>query len=116
MNEQESQSSERREKERRPVLPLIILIAGIIGILSLAVGAYLLLEGDEEIQEETASFCLQLGVWEDRLAVFTSDDHQPSQVLDIPLAALPEADRRLLLEQISLRDEEELRRMIEDFT
>jgi len=115
MKEQQTERTEQKP-DRRPLVALIILITGIIAILSLAAGAYFLFEEPEQPPEENASFCFTLGEWEGRLAVYTGGELKPSQVLDIPLAALPEPDRQLLRDGIPLRNEEELRRAIEDFT
>ena len=98
-------------------LRLIILLLSAGAVLFLAAGAYFLFGERETVPPEaTASFCFQLGVWEDRLAVYTAGGRSPAEVLDIPLAALPEPDRQLLKDGIPLRDEEELRRAIEDYS
>lgn len=99
--------------ERHPVSAVLI---GLGAVLILALGCFLLFDRPEEPPEETASFCFRLSVYEDRLAVYSAGDLKPSEVLDISLAALPEADRQLLIDGIPLRNEEELRRAIEDYT
>lgn len=96
---------------------LILFLVSMGAVLFLAAGAYLVFGRGKEIPpEEPASFCFRLGVWEDRLAVFTGGDLKPSEVLDIPLEGLPETDRVLLTDGIPLRDREELRRAIEDYS
>lgn len=109
MKQRDSRSSER--------FRLVIFLASVGAVLLMALGAYLVFgAGNEEPPEEPASFCFRLGVWEDQLAVFTGGDLKPSEILDIPLAGLPETDRKLLTDGIPLRDKEELRRAIEDYS
>jgi len=96
---------------------LILFLVSLAAVLLTAAGAYLVFGYEkEEPPEEPASFCFRLGVWEDRLAVFTGGELKPTEILDIPLEGLPETDRVLLTDGIPLRDREELRRAIEDYS
>lgn len=101
---------------KRLTLTAILLGAAILLLLTAAILLFTSYSAAGEPPDEPASFCYQLGVYEDRIAVFTGGQLKPSQVLDIPLSALPEGDQQLLREGIPLRSEEELRRAIEDYS
>ena len=106
--------TDRRRAGRRRWLWGMLL--GVLAALLLGAGLLVFRSRAAEPPEEEASFCFQLGVYGDRLAVYTGGELKPRQVLDIPLAALPESDQQLLEQGIPLRDEEELRRAIEDYS
>jgi len=101
---------------RRLVLSSILLTAAILLLILSAVLIFSSRFSASEPPEEPASFCYELSVYQDRLAVYTSGQPTPTQILDIPLAGLPEADQELLERGITLHSEEELRRAIEDYT
>lgn len=106
--------TDRRRTGRRRWLQWLLL--GVLAAVLLSVGLLAFRGRAAEPPEEEASFCFQLGVYGDRLAVYTGGELKPRQVLDIPLAALPESDQKLLEQGIPLRDEEELRQAIEDYS
>ena len=99
------------------LIGLYLILAMILAaILLLTAVIWMLFRQPTEPVEEPASFCYQLGVYQDRLAVYTNNQRHPAEILDIPVAALPEEDQRLLQEGILLPTEEALRQAIEDFT
>lgn len=101
---------------RRFILTSILLAAAVVLLIISAVLIFSSRYFASEPPEEPASFCYELGVYQDRLAVYTSGQPAPTQILDIPLAGLPEADQELLERGIPLNSEEELRQAIEDYT
>ena len=50
------------------------------------------------------------------LAVFREDGREPFELYDVPVDHLPESDRIQLREGITASGDEELRRLLEDFT
>lgn len=64
----------------------------------------------------SAAPCAYLGEWEGRLAVFRTPDAPPEEVCDVFLATLPAEEQRLLRARIPTYSEEELRRLLEDYT
>lgn len=56
-----------------------------------------------------------LGEWEGRLAVFRGGA-APEEVFDVFVAALPQADREALRARIPVKDEEELEKLLQDFS
>ncbi len=57
-----------------------------------------------------------LGEWEGRLALFDGDGALPSQVYDVWIATLPEAEQQRLKTGISIPDEQTLWSLLEDYT
>ncbi len=56
-----------------------------------------------------------LGLHRGRIALWRDGDQEPFQVFPIRGEMLPEADRKALEEGISIRDQGELNRFLEDF-
>lgn len=56
-----------------------------------------------------------LGEWEGRLAVFRGGA-APEEVFDVFVAALPRADQQALQARIPVKDEEELEKLLQDFS
>lgn len=65
---------------------------------------------------ESSKIQMRLGAFEGKLALFKGESRYPNEIFDVLLRSLPEADRLRLEEGIKVYDEEELKRLIEDFT
>lgn len=57
-----------------------------------------------------------VGEWEGRLAVFRTGSTTPDEVYDVFVAVLPQADQTALQQRIPVADEEELQKLLEDFS
>lgn len=57
----------------------------------------------------------QLREYEGRIGVFLDGSPDPYDILEVPVELLPEYDRELLREGITVTDETELNSLIEDF-
>jgi len=57
-----------------------------------------------------------MGVWEDKLALFTPHDTSPNQVYDVYLPSLPEEEQLRLRNGIEIYDERALASLLEDYT
>ena len=57
-----------------------------------------------------------VGAWEGQLAVFRAGEAAPSEVHDVFIASLPKAEQTALESGISVYDEVELQRLLEDYT
>ncbi len=59
---------------------------------------------------------MRLGIYRGYLALFTGTEETPAETYDVMVRTLPEADRARLIAGIAVENEEELRRLLEDFT
>ncbi len=59
---------------------------------------------------------MRLGIYRGYLALFTGTEEIPAETYDVMVRTLPEADRARLIAGIAVESEEELRRLLEDFT
>lgn len=57
-----------------------------------------------------------VGAWEGRLAVFRTNRAAPDEVFDVFIASLPASEQEALTTGIPVFDEEELQRLLEDYT
>ncbi len=57
-----------------------------------------------------------LGEYDGKLAAFTTESDEPLQVFDVYLSSLPEDDIEKIREGVYAKDEQDLQRLIEDFT
>lgn len=60
--------------------------------------------------------CAYLRAWEGRLAVFRPSQTTPAEVHEVFLQTLPPAEQQLLQAGIPVYSEEELQRLLEDYT
>lgn len=106
----------KQDPYRKHLIAASVLLAAAVLLFAAAV-CFLFWGGQllGESPEQPASFCYRLGVYEDRLAVYTGSSTRPDRILDIPLSSLPEGDQLLLQQGIDLDSEEALRQAIEDF-
>ena len=65
---------------------------------------------------ESAAEQMRLGVYRGYLALFVGAEETPAETYDVMVRTLPEADRARLIAGISVANEAELKRLIEDFT
>lgn len=63
---------------------------------------------------QTAAYTL--GEWEGQLAVFEGEDTFPQKLYDVAVAALPRSEQERLKNGIAVANEEELQRLLEDYT
>ena len=54
--------------------------------------------------------------YKNKVAVYSNGSIEPTEVFDIYISSLPEADRDLLVKGIEVDSDDELYKMIEDFT
>ncbi len=59
---------------------------------------------------------MRLGIYRGYLALFVGTEETPYETYDVMARTLPEADRARLVAGIPVESEEELRRLLEDFT
>ena len=57
-----------------------------------------------------------IGAWEGQVAVFEGDQAFPRQVFDVYIAALPEEQRRQVLEGVPAETDAQLSVLLEDYT
>lgn len=57
-----------------------------------------------------------VGAWDGRLAVFRTKGAAPDEVFDVFIASLPASEQEALAAGIPVFDEEELQRLLEDYT
>ncbi len=57
-----------------------------------------------------------IGAWEGQVAVFEGDQEFPRQVFDVYVAALPEEQRRQVLEGVPAETDAQLSVLLEDYT
>ncbi len=57
-----------------------------------------------------------LGVYQEKIAVFTQGDSVPIEIYDVYVTTLPKADQKTLRKGISVKSKGELKRIIEDYT
>lgn len=65
---------------------------------------------------ESSKIQMRLGAFEGKLALFEGESQYPNEIYDLLLRSLPEADRLRLEKGITVYSEEELKRLLEDFT
>lgn len=66
--------------------------------------------------EAPTEICYTLKEYEDKLAVFRGESNTPYKILDVQAALLSDYDRKMLKDGITVGSENELRKLIEDFT
>ena len=66
------------------------------------------------ILTSTITLTLFLGSWNGRVALFTKESEGPLQLYPVRLELLPVTDQEQLLNGISIRDPDELTRILED--
>ena len=71
-------------------------------------------EGKQTQTEQTDSYII--GVYDEKIAVFTQGDTVPIETYDVYVTTLPESDQRSLRKGISVQGKTELKRLIEDYT
>ena len=57
-----------------------------------------------------------IGVYQEKIAVYSQGDSVPIEVYDVYLSTLPESDIEILKEGLVVKGKKELRRLIEDYT
>ena len=70
----------------------------------------------KEPSEDPSQYHYVLKEYGGKLAVFPYGSTTPSQVLDVYLRTLPSYDRDALASGIEVRDEQELQKLLEDYT
>lgn len=96
---------------RKPEQIYIFLACVLISVLF--TGLYFSLEKEESTSE--AKYWV-IKEYEGHPAVFDSLNEKPSEILDINISSLPSSDRILLREGIRVYSENELSRLIEDYS
>lgn len=71
-------------------------------------------EGKQTQAEQTDNYVI--GVYDEKIAVFTQGDTVPVETYDVYITTLPESDQTSLRKGINVKGKAELRRLIEDFT
>ncbi len=69
----------------------------------------------EPVQEGREEAPWKVGIWQGYVAVFSGGKNAPDTVLEMPAAALPEADRTALEQGIPIHSREELAALLEDY-
>ena len=72
------------------------------------------LEGKQTQVEQTDRYII--GVYDEKVAVFTQGDAVPIEIYDVYISTLPERDQKTLEKGIEVKGKIELRRLIEDYT
>lgn len=57
-----------------------------------------------------------LGVYQEKIAVFTQGDSVPIEIFDVYVSTLPKADQKTLRKGIAVKGKSELKRIVEDYT
>lgn len=73
-------------------------------------------QSQSRISETQTAAVYTLKEYNGFLALFTDGNPLPDAVYSVAIASLPEADRKALSDGISVGNEEELQRLLEDFT
>ena len=71
---------------------------------------------ESKISETQASTVYTLKEYNGFLALFVNESLSPEAVYSVPIASLPEADRKMLTDGISVTDISLLQSLLEDFT
>jgi|GEM_PF-430540 len=66
--------------------------------------------------ESSAAAVYILGEWEGKLAVFLPGKENPSQIYEVYITTLPSAEQERLQAGVPVGSEEELDRLLEDYT
>ncbi len=96
---------------RKPEQSYIFLACVLISVLF--TGLYFSPEKEESIPETEYWIIKE---YEGHPAVFNGKDENPAEILDISISSLPSTDRMLLREGIRVYSENELSRLIEDYS
>lgn len=89
---------------------LLILLSGTIALLKPTSGV------SEKIAQTYQTDRYVVGVYEEKIAVFTQGDSVPIEVYDVYVKTLPVSDQNSLRKGISIQGKSELKRIIEDYT
>jgi len=87
-------------------------------ILSIAVFSYAALRsnGVAERKEGEPIYLYMIKEYNGNIAVYKTDEQQPTDIYEVPVETLPEEDVDNLKTGIPVKDEAELQRLIEDLT
>ena len=95
----------------------MVLWAVVIALLLSAVSLFVLFRFYLPPKESRASNApFTIGTWEGQVAVFERGQDFPRQVFEVYVNALPEEQRRRVLEGIPVEDETRLSILLEDYT
>ncbi len=70
----------------------------------------------EKITQTYQTDSYVIGVYQDKIAIFTQGDTVPIEVFDVYVSTLPEADQKELKNGVLVKGKSELRQVIEDYT
>lgn len=105
-------------KMNRTLARRLYLLIGVAAV-SLAAIVVLLLVGAKRPApqpESSAAAVYILGEWEGKLAVFLPGKENPSQIYEVYITTLPPAEQERLQAGVPVGSEEELGRLLEDYT
>lgn len=92
-------------------LGIAIVISGVMISLTLMAG-----QAQASTVGENISYQYVLKTWENQIGIFEKGSSTPMKVLEVSVNTLPYLEQTALENGIYVKDEEELRRMTEDFT
>lgn len=105
---------------RKLTLRYLILAVAVAVTLAVGVLAFLYFRFGREPAPSSDSgrgiAAYTLGEWEGQLAVFAGEDAFPQKLYDVAVAALPQGEQERLKNGIAVADDEELQRLLEDYT
>ena len=105
--------------EKTNIRTAIMVVAIFVAVLALAAAVIMTPRASAltDGQDGRGTYKYVLRAHNGYVAVFSADDREnPYYISDMPVALLPEADRRDLEKGIAVRDEEELTHLLEDLT
>ncbi len=92
------------------VSTLLIMLSGVIAFLKPVESV------SEKIAQTYETDKYVVGVYEEKIAVFTQGDSVPIEIYDVYVKTLPVSDQNSLRKGISIQGKSELKRVIEDYT
>lgn len=104
-------SSKKKKLIFISVWVLSIIICAVLALFNPIANSF---EGKQTQAEQTDNYVI--GVYDEKIAVFTQGDSVPIETYDVYITTLPESDQKSLRKGIEVKGKTELRRLIEDFT
>lgn len=100
------------------ILIVIISIISVAAIISNSVALVSKTQDERTVEETTSKIrtTYTLKNYKGQLALFIGDSEKPAKIYEIFTDSLPEADKKILSEGISTTSEEEIIKLVEEYT
>lgn len=93
---------------------ILISLWFVLSVTALCTGAYLMAAESAKYASTDAKPMYTVKEYGGKVAVYTDDSREPTEVYDIYVHLLPENDIELLRKGISVQDDYDLRKILED--